>query len=309
MSRTTNPPSSVRMAIRSITLAASILAISGEALAQNGEGVTLRSRDLDNQVQGTGRYAVGNVPNTGTPGTVAGGQSGVMRSAANAVSQTTSSSWWFRLPGDTREYALSEPTGRLYFNALPEEILYQFYPIRTGSNILTSSTFRMTENPNNTNFGWRVSETLSISNGGNQPVTLSFFNYLDPSVNGTQAGDQATLVNGDPTNGALRMDIADGPWTLQYKSFDATSYIAGARANDGFGLTDDNATNWANTGFPLAAGDIACGFQYNLTIPAGGEVSIFNTITLVPSPGAGALLGLGSLLCARRRRACAPPPV
>jgi uncharacterized protein (TIGR03382 family) len=64
------------------------------------------------------------------------------------------------------------------------------------------------------------------------------------------------------------------------------------RAGGGAGTDDTRSMLWARTGEAGSTGTIRVGVQY---IPA--------TINIIPTPGAAALLGLGGLVAARRRRA------
>lgn len=144
--------------------------------------------------------------------------------------------------------------------------------------------------------------TLGLSELGGGNVT----GMMDPYRGGVGANDNA------PANGAPALS----GWQIVPLSLAAPGQnsFTGLLANN-----DNNATRWGLYAFDFtyqggnvtwtaeATADAGTGnrfaFWFGGTTPANSATSTNGTITFVPAPGAAALLGIGGLVAARRRRA------
>lgn len=144
-----------------------------------------------------------------------------------------------------------------------------------------------------------VTEAITITNHTNGVLPFSFFQYCDFDLNGTAGGDRA-LIPGPLFNTALQdeagvvlSESVVAPMPSHYEAANFPSILA--RLNDG---APDTLADFAGPVF----GDCTWAFQWDFFIPAGQSVIISKDKTITPAPGALALLGLGGLLAARRRR-------
>lgn len=195
--------------------------------------------------------------------------------------------WWFRLSGDTRETTFSGATswswvgnvGRLTYNypSFRAVIQYVVTGVEPGLGFVT--------------------QTCTIFNTTNQPITVDLFNYQDLDMGQTSGDDSATQ------SGANVISITDGGntgWRAEYEgtnAFQVASYD-NLRAI----LTDMNADNLNGTGLPFGPGDWTGGYQWSFTLMPLTAATASATVTIIPTPGALALLGLGGVAALRRRR-------
>lgn len=205
--------------------------------------------------------------------------------------------WWsYRLLGDNREFNIANATSRVVG---ANTATYGYDLVTPGAVWGTAQlTYTLTQPSAGTA---RVDQRFRVNNTGTAPRSFALFHYLDLDLNGTFTGDTATL-----TTPNQRMSITDGPIVADYWGLNATAYRAGAFATVRTSLTDAVADNWANTGLPFGPGDFTGSYQWVLTVPAGGSIEVFVSYGLntsaVPAPGAAALLAMGGVLAARRRR-------
>jgi hypothetical protein len=150
-----------------------------------------------------------------------------------------------------------------------------------------------------------ISEVISLTNTGINPLEVAWFEYHDLDLNGTSAND---AVFGD-VNGLTYMD---GLTTAQITSAptpNAFQVAAFSTLKDA--LNDAAITNLDNSGSPFV-GDATSAFQWNFNITGGGAARITTTKTLqvqpaqvIPEPSTLILLVVGALsllVCGRRRR-------
>ncbi len=143
-----------------------------------------------------------------------------------------------------------------------------------------------------------VAEQIVIRNLSGTALSLTFFQYADFDLNGTLNDD---FVNITAPNRVLQGDgpifvsetIINPPSTLFEANFFANTVVA---------LNDALVTNLNGTA-ALINGDLTWAFQWDFLLGAGDSVIISKDKQIVPTPGAMALLGLGGLALARRRRA------
>lgn len=143
-----------------------------------------------------------------------------------------------------------------------------------------------------------VTETLTIRNLGTVALPISFFQYADFDLNGTVFDD---YVNITALNNVLQ---GDGPVTVSETIVNPPSSLFEANffANTLAALNDGVATN-LNGVAGAVNGDLTWAFQWDFLLGAGDSFTISKDKLIVPTPGALALLGVGGLALARRRRA------
>lgn len=221
--------------------------------------------------------------------------------------------WWYRSAGDTREFALSNQTfGQQNLAGNSATVRYN-EPIggSTSDRLIFEITYTLNQiSPTQA----AVTINWNIFNQSNVDQPVSFFAYADSDVGTSATDDNGTYVPGTGIN-TYRNDNS---------LTDAANFFtmsADLRTNDrwqigafsGTDLTSPRValgntavTNLSNSDTIGAAGDNAGALQWDLTIPAGQ--SLGGRVTkgynyVIPSPGALALVGLGGLVAARRRRA------
>lgn len=148
-----------------------------------------------------------------------------------------------------------------------------------------------------------VGETITITNTQvTAGLVISFFQYSNFILSDGQVPADVLTISGAGNNTASQFGNAGfvsetvvTPAPSFYKAGDAAALLAL--------LTNGSVDNMDNTGSPAGPGDVAWIYQWNFNIPLGGSVIISKDKSIVPTPGAVALLSLGGLIAGRRRRA------
>lgn len=224
--------------------------------------------------------------------------------------------WWYRSAGDTREFALSNQAQGLQLSPNSAYLRYDEPIGGSSTNGTLSFDFTYTLNQISATQA-AVTINWNITNNSNVEQTMSFFAYTDSDMAFSSfSDDNGSYIPGAGIN-TYRNDNSVTDTSLFY------TMSADLRLNDQWRI-GPYSTSASNTASPLAllaantaidnlgnvdtaagAADNSAAMQWNLVIPAGG--SLGGRVTkgynyVVPAPGTAALLGLGGLLAARRRR-------
>lgn len=307
-----------------MTRKVALIAFAGLAAAQSiASAQTLSTLRLQD---GLFRYAEGTITgSTNRTGTGAGSANFGLIGTNTASTSTTvvndvlfQNWWWYRSAGDTREFALTNQTsGQLNLAGNSATLRYN-EPI--GGSSTDRLIFELTYTLNQISpTQAAVTINWSIFNQSNSQQPVSFFAYADSDLGtgfpgGSANDDNGTYVPGSGFN-TYRNDnsLTDAAnfFTMsadlrtndrwQIGAFSGTDVTSPRSA-----LGNASISNLTNSDTIGAAGDNAGAMQWDLTIPAGQ--SIGGRVTkgynyIIPSPGALALVGMGGLVAARRRRA------
>lgn len=260
---------------KNVLITAAGLVLASTALAQTGSGGTVS--------QGFSSFTLGDIGTTASDQPLADFSVGGTGNPDHLFQNW----WWFRVQGDASETAFNSATSwsytgntaRLEFSTANFDAVVQYTvtSIRNGLGVLTT--------------------TCTVFNTSNDPLTLNLFNYADLDMNQSASDDSADL------NGVNIIRVTDGGnsgWRANYEGTDAyqVASFAGLRNI----LNDPNADDLNNTGLPFGPGDWTGAFQWSFSIGSFSAATASATITIIPTPGALALAGVGGLLAARRRR-------
>lgn len=249
---------------------------------------------------GNGYFAQGTQPTSLTSTGI--GSSNFGATSATVADQLFQDWWWFRGPGDTREFTFANgaaaggPTaaGTLVGTNTGNLDTGGYDYTVTNSTAGYAFTAQLRWQIFGSGAGPYVVYSANIINNGNNPLALSMFHYNDFDANGTTVNTWSFADNAYTiTAGAVTLyHGADGFTARQSTQWSALRGLLSNTAVDNLNNTD--------VGTP---GDYTSGFQWDLNIAAGGSQMITGFLGFaVPAPGAAALLGLGGLAAARRRR-------
>ena len=222
--------------------------------------------------------------------------------------------WWMRVGSAASETALlgSEQTNFAQLSPNSAFLSYSRPGVTGAPGVTVNLTYTL--NQISTDQA-AVTINWNITNNSQESTNVSFFNYTDYDVTPSASNDlyshgvfpgaqqiRADDTTGGVPNGAFATLSADlrVPNAWQVGPFSGTG---SPRAS----LTDAAATALNNAINGTNPGDLAGAFQWDLVLGAGqsvgGRVTKGYNYDPIPAPGAFALLGLGGLVAARRRRA------
>lgn len=210
-------------------------------------------------------------------------------------------SWWFyRVSGGTREMAFANPdielysgsTGRLDWND----------PAGLGG---FSATLSFEVLDTGTDQG-NLFQNMRIYNTSGADLTIDIFHYSDLDLGGTAGNDRAT-VGSNP--GGIQINLSDPNQTAPIVGYGANGYQVTQYSQLLQELTDTGVDNLTGGAPPSGNRDMTVGFQWSVTIAAGGYQDFMTqfgsnaplldpSVTVVPEPGTAILMGLGLLLLA-----------
>lgn len=266
--------------MKKVLFAIAGLALASSAYGQAGTGFTISDG-------GTAFFVGGATPTTAASGTSVSAD--LRATGATGTDHLFGNWWYYRLDGvNAREFRFNNQTGPTVVAGNTATRTFNF------PEFTCTLTYRITANSTSSA---TLTETLVINPlmSGN----LSIFNYADFFISGADAADTADLAS------TSMMDIRDTV-TGQVLNFGAspaaTNFQVGPFGDITTLMGDADADNLTNANTTVPAGsDIGGGFQWAIPVAVGQPITIVESFT-VPAPGALALMGLGGLLAARRRR-------
>lgn len=217
--------------------------------------------------------------------------------------------WYYRVDGDTRERNPNSATGRTLFGT--NTVVYDHGNLVAGGTTntpISGTAYRVQYSVMSTGAASGALNTFfTVFNNTQSEMTINLFFAVDIDLAGSFGGDAYAALN---TSGGNRAwTVSDGAWGALFRGIGASGAGVGGFSAINGQMTDANVDNFIpdlNAG-GVAAADNAAVMQWRIVIPAGGSytaeahVDVGNGV--VPTPGAAALLGLGGLAAARRRRA------
>jgi MYXO-CTERM domain-containing protein len=184
-------------------------------------------------------------------------------------------------------------------------------PTSTGlANIRFSLSYRVVDLDGVGTTRGQVISVLTATNTGTTAVTnVNLFNYVDYFFTGEDSGDQVLAGDlGVDASGNRYIKVSDtgdtgGFGTLYHQGIGANAVTAGSFGLVGGQMTDTNTDNFGDFNGALTAGDQTGVMQWTFASLGAGETATAVSVITIPTPGAFALVGLGGLVAARRRRA------
>ena len=280
-SRETKGPFLREIVMKTIVFA--MLAVAGLAAAANAQVFNAVLVDGDARFTlGTNASAIGN-----------GADTTFSVNGIAGPSHLSSAWWWVRVDGtDLRESAVYQPSGVTVTQASANQIRI-VYNYANRFDLVVQFAVSGFE------FGYgSLTQTVSIRNRSGSAKTFNLFNYNNVNVLGTPNDDSAQAT------GPQTIEFTDGAFPNTTATYEATNAIR----VEGTSLVRDLLTNASiddlSGGVVNAGpGDLEVGSQFSFTLGNNGVQSVSTTLTIIPTPGAVALMALGGLFAARRRRA------
>jgi len=219
--------------------------------------------------------------------------------------------WWMRVGSATAEQELRSTEQTNFAQLSPNSAFLSYVrPGATGAGgIQVNLTYTLNQiSPTQA----AVTINWNLTNLGQETTNVSFYNYTDWDV--ITATDLYSFATA-PGFQQIRADNASAGANGEFATLSAdlrlpTAWQVGPFSGTGSprtSLTDTAITNLNNMLNGANPGDQAGAFQWDLVLAAGqslgGRVTKGYNFDPIPAPGALALLGLGGLVAARRRRA------
>jgi hypothetical protein len=289
--------------------------LSSTAMAQwNGGRIVDNTAVFQSQAgnTSTSNPGTGALPTSITGSASSTGTSDFRLGGLSSTDHTFGNWWWFRSGADAREFAVAAPSGT------PVPVRSHFgngmqwtgiAPQGAGSPLRFDLAFYVTDLDGAGTAAAVVRTILTVRNIGTDDVAnVNLFNYVDYFLGGQDAGDFVAAGNAYSLPGYARViEVQDttnaAGLTMRHIGYGATGYGVGSFSAVGGQMGDSGIDDFADFNNATTPGDQSGVMQWNFgTIPAGGSVTAVADL-VIPTPGAAALLGLGGLIAARRRRA------
>ncbi|GAB4554313.1 MAG: hypothetical protein Tsb0013_16920 [Phycisphaerales bacterium] len=249
----------------------------------------------------------------GVPGTITDGTSSYTflgfdsngRAAWNpggdvSGNQLFQSWWYYRADNQSREYSFGQgfPNTTQYVGPTATFTGDESdAPVAAGdaqAGLTWTMTWTVTSGVINT-----LQSTISVTNTTDDPIVLNMFHYGDIDLNGN-LGDSAIVED----DGTIVISDAGTPGvTIEYTGSSPDAYQIEVQDDLLEALNDNAPTDLTNVNNVMTPSDFSAGFQWVDVVLQPGETEEFSIgFAVIPSPGAGALLGLAGLGALRRRR-------
>lgn len=290
-----------------------LIAVAGLASAANAQWTNSGALNDGNVF---GSFTAGSMPSSNTTGP-ASITADFRLGGAASTDHFFTNWWWARAGADTREHTLSVATvdqAAVVKTVTANSVTWSNIKMPAAAaglaNIRFTLSFSVTDlDGSGTTQGRTVTSLIATNIGATTVTNVNLFNNVDYFFTGEDAGDQVLAGDaGVDGNGNRFMKISDtsdtgGFGTLYHQGIGATGYGAGSFSTISGQMSDTGLDNFADVNSALTAGDQTGIMQWNFgDLAPGASVQAISIVT-IPTPGALALVGVGGLVAARRRRA------
>lgn len=206
--------------------------------------------------------------------------------------------WWGRVSGvDGREFAVWRPQAQTtvsFPSASRMRIVYDYSGQAAPFQLIMEWSVSGFVN----GFG-SLTQTCTVLNlDPTNTYTFNLYNFNNPDVFGTPGNDTAQQT------GPNTVQFVDGIFPVVRASYEgATGFRVDTRPNILGLLTNGGIDNMVGGVINNGPADLEIASQFVFDLAPFSTQSVSATITIIPTPGALALLGVGGLAAARRRRA------
>jgi MYXO-CTERM domain-containing protein len=225
--------------------------------------------------------------------------------------------WWARAGADTREHTLSVATaqqGAVVKTFTADSVTWSNIQVPAAAAGLQNIRFTLTQRVVDLDGAGGLQgqwiSSLTATNIGTTTVTnLNLFNNMDYFFTGEDGGDVVPVgdagIDGSGNRFIKVSDPSDtgGFGSMYHQGIGATGYGAGSFSTISGQFGDTGLDNFADINSATVAGDQTGVMQWNFGDLAPGASATAVSVLTIPTPGALALVGLGGLVAARRRRA------
>lgn len=185
--------------------------------------------------------------------------------------------WWYRIPGDTRETSLKNPTIESW---APGDDATATWTNVDARNLFGVELYQKV-NDVAADLGHPAGslfQVLTVHNLSGAPLTLELFGYVDADV-ALAPSDSAVWSESTPS---FLIDLTDagGEIAQVVSNFAQSLPVADTRfliapwPGVKNLLNDASVTNFSNAGAPFGPGDFTTAFQYHLEIAANGARAV-----------------------------------
>lgn len=289
-----------------------LLALAGAATVANAQWTNATLTDGNAYF----RVTNGTMP-TSTTASASGFTADFRLGGSSSTDHSFSHWWWVRGGTDTREFALALPTaqqaGVVRTATGTNEVNWSnLNPVTSGqlANIRFSLTYKVIDLDGPGSLQGQVVSVLRATNIGATTATgVSVFNYVDYFFTGEDSGDVVPTgdagIDGSGNRFIKVSDPSDtgGFGSMYHQGVGASGYGVGAFSAVGGQMGDTSIDNFNDFNTATAAADQSGVMQWNFGDLAPGASAEAVSIVTIPTPGALALVGMGGLIAARRRRA------
>ncbi len=143
-----------------------------------------------------------------------------------------------------------------------------------------------------------IAEQIRITNNTGTFLPFHFFQYVDLDLNNTIPDASVQITGGNTANQVDGIFGVSETVVTPLPSHSEVNFYPATLAS----LNDGAPTTLSDFNGPLGPGDLTWAFQWDFLLAPGQSVLISKDKSIVPAPGSAALLALGGLAMARRRR-------
>lgn len=295
--------------MKKIVLLAALAGTASAALAQN-TGTLLTDGDARFQV-GSPASATAGIPSSNTT-------TGGLTSAAFVIGGGTAGTdntyqvwWWGRLQTTATNVRENTFFGASSRTTTANSVSYAFPTAAGVAGVSAVMTYTLWDNAFGVDTAQMMS-TLTLTNNTGADVSMDYFFHVDNDIPSLSANTLDPLVVGSNYRQATQRGGTGLTTAISLVGFNANGAGLGTFSGINSQLTDSSTDNFIpdfGAAGATAPADYAYLMQWRVTIPAGGSVTLradllgsLNNAAFVPTPGSAALLGIGALAAARRRR-------
>jgi hypothetical protein len=153
-----------------------------------------------------------------------------------------------------------------------------------------------------------LNQSISFTNGTASPINLRFFDYSDYDLTGVSGGQSlqfgTSAIGPSLTTNSFSQSVGTATVSsLLISGARTVGHVEAALYNQTLASLTDAAPTTLNNVMGPVSGDVTATFEWDVTIPAGGNLGISKLISMqaVPEPSALGLLAMGLVAILRRR--------